>query len=113
MAATSRKGGSGEICSVSMRRGDYEAEAALLEPGVQRERARRKGATTTGELRARPALYACTSSKERGRESSAMSKEGVVPRVDLVEQFLVLPCLFMRSTRIEAEKRGEQTYWAP
>jgi hypothetical protein len=80
----------------------------LLEPGVQRERARRKEAMATGELRARPALYACASSKERGRESSAMSKEGLVPHVDLVEQFLVLPCLFMRSTRIGAEKRGNR-----
>lgn len=42
--------------------GDYEFEAARVKPGVQRERARRKEATTTGELQARPILYVCTSS---------------------------------------------------
>ena len=49
MATTSRKGGGG-ICSTSMHRGNYEPEATLVELGVGRERARRKGAMVTREL---------------------------------------------------------------
>jgi hypothetical protein len=62
------KQGGGKICSTSMHRENYEPKTVLVEPGVWPERARRKGATTTGELWARPALYTRVSSNQNGRE---------------------------------------------
>jgi hypothetical protein len=43
MAVTSKKRGQQGICSASMNMGNYEPKAALVELGVERERARRKG----------------------------------------------------------------------
>jgi hypothetical protein len=51
-----------------MHKGNYEPKVALVEPGVWPERARRKGATATGELRARPALYKREQQPEWERE---------------------------------------------
>jgi hypothetical protein len=70
------KGGGNEICSASMHMGNYEPEAALVEPGVQREKARRKGINndwgapgSTGPVRA------CEQEPEREREQRDERRE--------------------------------------
>jgi hypothetical protein len=45
---------------------------------------------------------------ERERESSATRKEGLASHLDPVGQFLVLPCLFVGSTRKEHEREGSR-----
>jgi hypothetical protein len=73
--------------------GNYEPKAVLVELGVWPERARRKGATATGELWARPTLYTRVSNNQNGREREWHNERrgASALHLDLVEQFLIFP----------------------
>jgi hypothetical protein len=83
---------------VEHAQGNYESEAALVEPQVRSERVRRKGAMTTGSS---GLGWPCTRSRAAAREeeSSAVRENGLAPHLDPVGQF-VLTRLNVRSTRI-------------
>jgi hypothetical protein len=70
-----------------MHKENYEPETALVELGVGHERPRRKGATVTGELWARPVLSTREQQPERKRE-----------RQDEIRE--------------RGREREEQAYWA-
>jgi hypothetical protein len=86
-----------------MHIGNYESEAALVEPGVRRERAIRKGSNNDwGAPGSTGLVRACEQEPERERESGVMREEELVPHLDPDKHFLVLPYLFVRSTIITA-----------
>jgi len=84
-----------------MHRGNYKPETALVEPKLQargpegREQ-RRPGSSGLG----RPCTRVC--SNQRGRESGTAREEGLAPNLDPIEEFHILSCLLVRSTKIGA-----------
>ena len=95
------KGGDSETCSASMHRGDYEPEAALVEPGVAREGQKEGSSDDRGAPGSAGPIRVHEQQLERERERRD-ERIGLALHLDPVRQFLILHCLFVRSTKIGA-----------